>query len=99
MPITGDVRTEAVTVSSVAIGMTVTAGNGFLPQAAEITVEDEAVRYFSDGTTPTSTTGTEIEPGGQIILVNRGEVVQFRAIRRDAADATLRVIQGVSYIP
>lgn len=98
MPVQGDVRTEAVTVSNISIGMTVTAGNGFLPQVAEITVEDAAIRYFADGTTPTSTTGVEVEDGGRIVLLNQGEVTQFRAIRRDGTDATLRVTQGVDYV-
>lgn len=99
MPVQGDVRTEAVTVSNTSIGMTVTAGNGFLPQTAEIVVEDAAIRYFADGTTPTSTTGVEVEDGGRIVLLNQGEVAQFRAIRRDGSDATLRVTQGVDYVP
>ena len=98
MPVMGTVRHEAVTVSNSAIGMTVTAGNGFIPQVAEITVEAAAIRYRIDGTDPTSTTGNEVEDGGRIILLNQGEVNLFRAIRRDGTDATIRVEQGVDYV-
>jgi hypothetical protein len=95
----GDVRYESVTVSSTAIGMTVTAGNGFIPQVAEITVENAALRYRTDGTDPTATEGHEVADGGKIVLLNQGEVKLFRAIRRDGADATIRCSQGVDYVP
>lgn len=98
MPVRGLLRSDVLTVSSTSVGMTVTAAKGFIPNAAEITVEDAAIRYFADGTTPTSTTGKEVEDGGSIILVDRGEVTLFRAIRRDGSDAKLRYDQAIEYI-
>lgn len=98
MPVMGDVRFESVTVSNTAIAMTVTAGNGFLPQVAEIVVEDAAIRYRTDGTDPTSSEGTAVEIGGVVTLLNSGEVTQFRAIRRDGSDAKIKVTQGVDYV-
>lgn len=99
MPILGISRSESVTVSTSAIGITTTATAGFLPSAAEITVEAAAIRFWEDGTDPTATVGHEAEDGDVIPLVDRSAVTKFRAIRRDGADATLRVSQGVQYVP
>lgn len=100
MPIQGLVRYEPITVGNSAVGMTTTVGSpAYLPQAAEIVVEDQAIRYRIDGTDPTATVGTGVEVGGVVTLVNRGEVTGFRAIRRDGADATIQVTQGIGYIP
>jgi len=99
MPITGLIRYESVIVGSEAAGMTVTAAQNCIPQVAEITVEDAAIRYRADGTDPTTVEGIGVEPGGVITLLNQGEVNQFRAIRRDGDDATLRVQQGMDYVP
>ncbi len=98
MPVQGHVRYESITVSGTPIGMTVTAGNGFIPQVAEITVEANALRYRVDGTDPAADEGHEVEDGGKIVLLNQGEVNLFRAIKRDAGDAIIRVSQGVDYV-
>lgn len=98
MPVSGIVRFESVTVSSTAIGMTVTVGTGFIPQAALITVEAAAIRFRTDGNNPTASVGHEAEDGDVIELIDKAQVVNFRAIRRDGADATLRVTQGVEYV-
>ncbi len=100
MPIQGLVRYEPITVGNSAIGMTTTVGNpAYLPQAAEILVEDQAIRYRIDGSVPTATVGIGVEVGGVITLINRGEVTGFRAIRRDGVDATIQVTQGIDYVP
>lgn len=98
MPITGLIRYESVTVGAGAVGMTVTAAQNCIPQVAEIAVEDAAIRYRADGSDPSASEGIGVEVGGVITLLNQGEVNQFRAIRRDGTNATLRVQQGMDYI-
>lgn len=98
MPIRGSLNHETVTVSTTPVGITTTASKGVLPAAAEITVEGAAIRYHVDGTDPAADEGTGVEIGGVVTLLDRGEVTMFRAIRRDGADATLRVSSGISYV-
>lgn len=98
MPITGLIRHETVSVGSEPVGLTVTAAQNCIPQVAEITVEDAAIRYRADGTDPTLNEGVGVEIGGVITLLNQGEVNQFRAIRRDGTNATLQVQQGMDYV-
>lgn len=98
MPLTGVGRFESVTVSTTAIGVTATVmDDGFIPYSALISVEDAAVRYRTDGTDPTAAVGHILEPGDVVTLTQRDELVRFRAIRRDGADATLRVTQGQGF--
>lgn len=99
MPVEANVRYEAIDVSTVAVGLTITPANGVRPNAAEITVEEAAVRYLIDGNDPTAASGVGVEEGGVIALVDFGELKRFRAIRKDGADAKLQVHQGLAYIP
>ena len=99
MTVIGPLNHEAVTVSSTAIGITATVSDGILPAAALITVENAAIRYTVDGTTPTATTGHTALPGAVFELVDRGEVANFLAIRRDGSDATLKVTPGADWRP
>lgn len=99
MPLSGVIRYESVIVSSAAIGMTTTVADGQLPHAAVITVEDATLRYREDGTDPTASEGHQAGPGDVITLTQRDQVVNFRAIRKDGVDATIRISQGVGYLP
>ena len=99
MPIIGSLGFHSVTVSTTAVGITTTASNNILPAAAEIRVEDEAIRYCVDGTTATQAVGQIAEPGDVIYLKNRGEVTAFSAIRKDLADAELAVTTAADWKP
>jgi len=99
MTVIGPLNHEAVTVSSTAIGITATVSDGILPAAALITVENAAIRYTVDGTTPTATAGHTALPGAVLELVDRGEVTNFLAIRRDGSDATIMVTPGADWRP
>ena len=99
MAIIGPTNHESVTVSTTAIGITATASDGVLPATAVITVEDASIRYTVDGTTPTASIGHRADPGDVIELSDRGEVGQFRAIRKDSSDATIKVTPGVDWRP
>lgn len=100
MPIQGLVRHESVSVSTSAVGLTtITPGDGVLPNCAYITVEGAAIRFCADGTAATSSVGHAVEPNGVIVLTSRAELEQFSAISRDGGTATLKVSQGVDYVP
>ena len=100
MPVKDIVRYETVTAGPTATGLTTTVGTPpILPQAAEIVVEGAAIRYRVDGGAPAANEGVPVGVGGVITLVQRDELVFFRATKRDEADATLRVVQGLTYIP
>lgn len=97
MPIRGVLRYESVTVGATAIGMTATAAKGVLPQAALVEVQDAAIRFRTDGTSPTATEGHQADPGDVIHLNQRDDVVNFSAIRRDGVSAILKITQAVEW--
>ena len=80
---------ESVPVSSTALGLTAATYEN--ARGAIITVEDAAVRYRLDGTAPTSTEGHVQLAGGVIRLSSADEIKNFRVIRKDSVNATLRV--------
>lgn len=85
---------EALTVSTVAKGPTAIIVAGKSYNQAMISVETAAVKYRLDGYDPTASTGHNLEIGDILILNGRYEVENFRVIRRDAADSTLRITYG-----
>jgi hypothetical protein len=96
---TGSVRgieplaNESITVSTVAIGFT----SGTIQQAAgnahiaSVTVETDSIRFWVDGTNPTSSVGHEIAADAGFLVCGLNSIINFRAIRSGAGDATLRV--------
>ena len=85
---------EAITVSTTAIGITVSKMKSSLYGSctgAFITVEGANIRFRLDGTDPTTTEGHMLINGQNITLSSISDVGKFRAIRDDATDATLRV--------
>jgi hypothetical protein len=79
---------EKVTVSTVAVGLTVaTAGNAVV---AIIDVEDAALRLRADAS-PTAVTGTPAEKGKVIFVCGATAIAGVKFIRRDRTDATLQV--------
>lgn len=59
--------------------------------AAFVTVENAAIRFWMDGTTPTALLGHVAEAGDVINLHSPEEVRLFEAIRRDGVSAVLRI--------
>lgn len=99
MPIRNIIGFEQVSVGTTATGLTTTrASSGLRPNAAEIVVQDAAIRYRLDGTDPNATVGTPVEAGGTIVLVDHGEMENFSAISRDGGTAILNVHRAVDYI-
>jgi len=90
---------ESVTVSTSAVGLTAASYAPAGQQAARqafITVESDEIRYWLDGTAPTSTVGhfaSTTPPENRIVLNSLSDITNFRAILDTGAggDATLRV--------
>ena len=78
---------EALTVSTVAVGLSPTDG----ATQAEITVDGADVRVRSDGTDPTATVGHLILDGAVISLSSEKDITAFRAIRDASTDVTLSI--------
>lgn len=83
-------KQAALTVSNVAVGLTVPSGS---PNRAVVTVESNSIRFWVDGSTPTSANGHLAEAGDVITLEGAEEVNDFRAIRV-SADATVQATFG-----
>lgn len=87
--------TERITVDATVGGVALTFSK-FLPaphgRCADLTVESAQIRYQTDGTAPTSTTGRIANPTDYITLNNPSELWNFRAIRTGGTSATLHVI-------
>lgn len=83
---------EQVTVAGTAIGFTATkiTASG-LPMAtfASCRLETAEVRYTVDGSVPTSTVGTPLEPGDVLELTGHDVLSAFRAIRTGATSGQL----------
>ena len=78
------IASEAITVSSTAIGITSTLlqpANSDIPTKGMCTVATNQMRFRVDGTDPDATTGHIANPGYVIHLQNHDELRKFRAIR------------------
>lgn len=83
---------EALTVGTTAVPLGNTFGTlHFGAMAALITVEAQPIRWWSNGSVPTSSVGHLAAAGSVINLGSRHEVANFRAIRQGASDATLHI--------
>lgn len=83
---------EQVTVANSSIGLTATkiTPTG-LPMAtkASCRLETAEIRYVIDGSAPTTTVGTPLEPGDVLDLDGHDVLVNFRAIRTGATSGVL----------
>lgn len=87
---------EALTISSTAVALTAAT---YAPSGARealvalITVEANTIRYRQDGTAPTATEGHQRISGNEsvVLIYGRQNIRNFRAIRQDVADATIRI--------
>lgn len=91
---------EAITVSTNAIGFTATkilvnatGGRHRRAVRAFVTVEDQPIRVLWTGTAPTSTVGHKLNNGDSIMIEGEANVLNFKAIRASTAtgDAALQV--------
>lgn len=84
---------EDITVSDTAIGITVSKMRvgSKIATVAFISVEDANIRFTIDGTAPTTSKGHQLVDGQNLTLANPSDIRNFKAIRDDATDATLRV--------
>jgi len=83
---------ESITVSSSVVSLNSSYAAG--ADTVLITSESNAIRYRVDGLDPSASVGHTMVAGGGVELEGFWEISQFRAIRRDASDATLRVTYG-----
>lgn len=81
---------ETITVSSTSIGGTAATYATATATAAYavFTVETNPLRYWADGTAPTSTVGHLVNAGGQIGVCGAATIATFRMIRT-GSDATV----------
>lgn len=94
MPVRNIYAKQTLTVSSVAVPLTVPTTPHARPMGAIVTVETDAIRFWCDGSTPTSTQGHLAPVGTQIELFGEDEVVNFKAIRI-TTDAVIQVSYGM----
>jgi hypothetical protein len=77
---------QQTTVSTTALSLVIPVG--VTPQRALLTVNSNAVRYRTDGTNPTTTTGHWLaSTGAPLELIGSKAIESFRVIRDAAADA------------
>lgn len=63
---------------------------GSTPVLAIATIESQSIRYRDDGTAPTASVGHQADAGA-VLVVCGPAIGNFSYIRKDSADATLRV--------
>lgn len=86
-------KQAALTVSNVAVGLTLPSTTP-AAQWAKVTVETQSIRYWADGSTPTSSEGHLAAAGDEIRLEGPGAVSKFRAIRATGSDGVIQATFG-----
>jgi len=84
---------ETITVADTAIGFTaskITKPN-IEVSFAFCVLAGAQIRFWIDGTSPTTTVGQLLEIGQTLTLDKRGDVINFKAIRTGATSGTLSV--------
>ena len=84
---------EKLTISNTALGFTAATlieTNKENAVRAVVTVESKSIRYRTDGSDPTTTTGHLVYTGGMIVIEGKTNLERFRAIRV-TDDATIQV--------
>jgi hypothetical protein len=86
---------EQITVANSAVGFTSTKvepdGSSGSRKAtlAECRLETAEIRWRIDGLAPTTTVGTLLEPGDQLVLAGHDVIMRFQAIRTGATSGVL----------
>lgn len=83
---------EQITVAAASIGFTgskITPAGQPMATYAVCRLETAEIRYTTDGTVPTTTVGTLLEIGDQIVVTGHDVLTQFRAIRTGGSSGQL----------
>lgn len=85
---------ETMTVSTTALLFTETTynpGGGGGAIKALITTENDTVRFWTDGTAPTSALGHLLAAGSSVEICGAQNIRNFKVIRAGSSDATVQV--------
>lgn len=85
---------ESITVANTSIGITgaiISPAGGPQMRACEAQLETAEIRYRTDGTAPTTSEGTLLEPGDVLPLYSADEATRARFIRTGATSGVLKV--------
>ena len=85
---------EALTVATTSVGFTAATfapTTGTPAISAHLKVETAQVRYRTDGTAPTATVGTILDPGDTLTVWGTFDIASIRFIRTGGVSATLSV--------
>jgi len=78
---------EALAVAGTAVGFTAATADRAI--SAHVSVEGAQVRYRIDGTDPTATVGTILNPGDEIVVWGKADIDAIKFIRTGGTSATL----------
>ena len=81
---------ETVTVSTTAIGFTV--ANLTNSTDVVVRINDQDLRFRTDGTDPTAASGWTSEPGDLYVITTTEEAAAFKAIRTGGTDSEIDVM-------
>jgi len=86
---------EEITVSNAVKSLTAAtyaaSGGWGSAQKAVVQVLNATIRFYLNGTTPTTATGFSESAGSSFTLENEAEIIGFRAIRQTSSDAKITV--------
>ena len=80
---------ETLTVGSTAVGLTSATYSD--ATRAEMTLETAQIRFWDDGTDPTSSVGIPVYVGDPIVLNSAAQIANFKAIRTGSTSGTLSI--------
>lgn len=84
------IGSQTITVST-ATGLTVPDGAKYALMTVESSTTGVVIRYWSDGTVPTSSTGLALYPGDRVELFNVINLDAFKAIAAQAGTHKLQI--------
>lgn len=82
---------ETITVADTAIGFTATliSQSGFQANYADCRLDTAQIRFWTNGTDPTTLLGVVLESGDRLYLDKRGDIIRFKAIRTGGTSGVL----------
>ena len=80
---------ETLTIAGTAVGLTASKYSDAI--RAEMTLEDAQIRFWVDGTDPTSSAGHPVNIGDIINIDGTSQIINFKAIRTGATSGTLQI--------
>lgn len=89
-------NSESIVISNTAVALTTIPASA---QAAHISVHEQRLRFYYDGSTPTATSGHVGIVDREIDLESREEVTNFKAIREGGTDARISVTYHLRSYP